>query len=53
MLRKHENQWAKKTLEEKKEIYNFSNDYKLFLNSSKAFSLIVLFSFIIFSIFLV
>ncbi len=35
MLRKHENQWAKKTLEEKKEIYNFSNDYKLFLNSSK------------------
>ena len=35
MLRKHENQWAKKTLEEKKEIYSFSNDYKLFLNSSK------------------
>ena len=34
MLRKHENQWAKKTLEKKKEIYNFSNDYKLFLNSS-------------------
>lgn len=35
MLRKHENQWAKKTLEEKKEIYSFSNDYKLFLNLSK------------------
>ncbi|MBN1467137.1 MAG: aminopeptidase [Fusobacteriaceae bacterium] len=35
MLRKHENQWTKKTLEEKKEIYNFSNGYKLFLNYSK------------------